>query len=145
MEPSVNVTPRGRPPVLPPTLIKPKALSAFLRLALGDGVDAVGFVDTRAGRVLGWEEADENKDRQDVGWLLSSLLSGDGVSTIKGHRVASIALLQGRFSIVLISLDGSAVPAVMTAKLEEMKRVLEAQHAAALVKMTEVAKGEEGA
>ena len=145
MESSVNVTPRGRAHAAPPTLIKPKALSAFLRLALGDGVDAVGFVDNRAGRILGWEEVDESKERQDVGWLLSSLLADGGVSNVKGHRVASVALLQGRFSIVLVSFGGGsgATPAIMTAKLDEMKRTLESQHAAALLKLSEAAKGDD--
>lgn len=133
-----QTTPKGRAPL---PLIKPKALSNFLRLAIGDGVDAAGLIDGRAGRLLGWEGSDEDP-KSHLGWLISSLAT-EGVSSIKGNLIATMSILQGRLSLILVSYGSTASVALMTLRLEEMKRAIDGCNAQVLSGISHQAAKEE--
>jgi len=120
-------------------LINPKALSSFLKLGLGDGMEIAGFVDGKAGRILGWEDVDEKRGQSELCWLVTSA-AAEGISTVKGNRVGCVNILQGRFTLLLVSLGSSCHLKTMEVKLEEMKRVLELQYQSVVA-----GKGEGGA
>jgi hypothetical protein len=111
---------------LPVALINPKSLSSFLRLTLGDGIDAAGLIDGKAARILGWEDVDEKRGRTELCWLVTSAAS-EGISVVKSNRIGCVNVLQGRFSVLLVSFGATCSAEIMDAKLEEIKRVLEIQ------------------
>lgn len=114
-------TPKGKSPM---ALINPRALSNFLKLAHGDGIDAAGLVDGKAARILGWEDVDAARGQSEACWLITSS-AAEGISLLKGNRVGSMSVLQGRFTLILVSFGASCPASIMTVKLDEMKKALE--------------------
>lgn len=108
-----------------PVLLRPEALSTFLKVAHGEGCDASGLIDGKYGRVLCWEDTDAKRVCE-ASYLVAA--SSDGINiTSKGCKIGKISVLQ-RFFLVLVSFSGSASNHSINKKLEEMKRTLEVQY-----------------